>query len=90
MSLLERLKGVNVLGMHGQGPQPLLNRGSFLFVGRSVLVLENMLPEGDASTEPCSSADHAATLLDNTVAARSFFHQEFSLGFSFLLYTENS
>lgn len=76
LSLLEPSKGVNVLGMHGQGPRALLNGGSFLSAGGSVLALENMLltpgPLGDASTEEPSPAVHAAALLDKAAAPPPF------------------
>lgn len=91
MSFLEPLKGVNILGIHGRGPQPLLE---FLSLGWQIGAgtgehATDPGPEGDASTEqatPCSlcyhpTGQHCGCLL---------FHQEFSPGFSFPLDTENS
>lgn len=84
MSFLEPLKGVNILGIHGRGPQPLLE---FLSLGWQIGTgtgehATDPGPEGDASTEQATPAVCAAARLDNTVAA-SFFTRNSAQGSHF-------
>lgn len=70
--------------------QPLLNRGSFLLVGRSVLALENVLLTQDLKEMPLqSNPPLQSALMPPHCGCPLLFHQEFSLGFSFPLDREN-